>query len=79
MNIYDIERKLNDKADNYKVFDLENKNRALHREIVALNEKVNNYVNDINNLQNALRELIDNLYENNGAIGDSLINIKYKF
>ena len=79
MNIYEIERKLNDKADSYRIVDLENKNRALHTEIRELNQRVNNYVSDINNLQNALRELIDNLYENNGAIGDSLINIKYKF
>jgi molecular chaperone GrpE (heat shock protein) len=79
MNSYEILSKLEGKADNYKVFNLENENRNLRAKISTLEDKLNNSKNDIYNLRNALQRLIDTLCENNGVSVDELTYIKHQF
>lgn len=79
MNSYEILSKLEGKADNYKVFNLENENRNLRIKISTLEDKLNNSNNNVYNLRNALERLINTLCENNGVNVDELTYIKHQF
>lgn len=79
MNSYEILSKLEGKADNYKVFNLENENRNLRIKISRLEDKLNNSNNNVYNLRNALERLINTLCENNGVNVDELTYIKHQF
>lgn len=74
MNSYEVESKLRDKADNWKVFNLENEINNLKRENHFLADKLNDCNNKIYQLETFLRNLVIYLRELNPEKEEILLN-----
>lgn len=81
MNLYELERKINEKAEKWELFNLQNQNRELKSRIDELEAKMQRVYDSKNQMSNIFREFLNIILEHPqfSDFQDEIYRIKNNF